>query len=271
MSTARATSCEAMIPDDWSLLILPNSNRKYYYNHMTGESRWKVHIAGGPYDIPVFPKHPVEPERSTCTPQQKCHSLNDGLDSHRHHQKKSRQTAFLTPPRVDRHISRDDLPNSLPKPKPRKSSSITSRHRKSHSCVIGRSDPPINTIQNTSTSNHFVQRNAENETKPDNYNKDYIKLSEDYKRMEQFRSSQHPISTGPTPTCINCRSRGVRIDKVFFPCEHCCICLRCLKKLMPKKCPLCNETIRAIFDLDNAHESYWNWVEEVRRDLLYVL
>ena len=265
---------------DWSLLTLPNSNRQYYYNHLTGESRWQLDDAraGGPYDA-VNATNTLSPLRtkpnannvSTRTVLHKYHS-NDVLGNkyyrqqHPQHKLKPTQSAsaFLTPPRVDQRIPPRVFPKSLPPPQPRRSSSTKSRHRKSHSCVI---DAHALNKDHKSTFHNalgFVDNHTDNDTKQDNYNKDYVRVSNEYKQMEPFRYSPHP-TTDLHPTCISCKNRSVRLDKVLFPCEHRCLCSICIKSLMPKQCPLCNATIRAIFDLDNAHESYWDWVEEVSR------
>eukprot|EP00956_Cyclotella_meneghiniana_P022769 scaffold43433_cov74-Cyclotella_meneghiniana.AAC.3 len=62
-------------------------------------------------------------------------------------------------------------------------------------------------------------------TKPSNYNKDYLRLSKEYKLMESS----------------------------------------CLKSSLPKHCPLCNEIIRQVFDRDGKErDRYWEWCDEVK-------
>lgn len=269
--------------DDWSILILPNSNRKYYYNTSTGESRWDLQRVGGPYSRPLKPS-PIQTRSVSAKAQRRTyHQLHDGFDSDskHHHQQTSRQSAFLTPPRVNAPFQ-DQPRHTFKPPKPLEIDSSVVRHRKSnsyaansdtrwlpdHSIASSKSMRPMmpnpkrmSLVNNYNDAVHLLQSTG-SESKPHNYNKDYIRLSREYKRMQPFRPPMKS-SAGHRPICIICQSRSQRLDKVLFPCEHCCICNVCLKSALPKQCPLCNETIRAAFELDNAHENYWNWVEEV--------
>ena len=100
------------------------------------------------------------------------------------------------------------------------------------------------------------------------YNKDYILLSKEHKKMERYRihrRTRDNTSYQP-PSCIYCKSvrRNLR---VFFPCEHSCLCSKCINRRMPKQCPLCNSRISIVLnhtDTGNEHEEYWRWIEEVK-------
>lgn len=97
-----------------------------------------------------------------------------------------------------------------------------------------------------------LQSVQQKKTKPDNYNKDYLRLSQEYKLMERYRSNTHLSKSSQLHTtlaCLGCQRRGP--DKVLFPCEHACICSSCLKSSLPKCCPLCKEVIQ-------------EWCDEVR-------
>ena len=102
-------------------------------------------------------------------------------------------------------------------------------------------------------------------TKPSNYNKDYLRLSKEYKLMERYRSNPHSFKSKQLHTssvCLRCQ-RNIP-DKVLFPCEHACMCSSCLKSSLPKHCPLWNEIIRQVFDRDGKErERYWEWCDEV--------
>ena len=102
------------------------------------------------------------------------------------------------------------------------------------------------------------------------YNKDYILLSKEHKKTEAYRIRIHRRKRDNTsyqpPSCINCRSVR-RNFKVFFPCEHMCLCSKCIDRKMPKQCPLCNSRISIVLnhtDTGDEHEEYWKWIEEVK-------
>ena len=119
----------------------------------------------------------------------------------------------------------------------------------------------------------LFQTSLDPESKPDNYNKDYIRLSKQYKLMERYRIKPNfPRSLdSPRPICISCQQRSQKIDKVLFPCEHVCICTSCLKSSLPRRCPLCKESIRQIFDIDGREtENYWKWIEEVGAIIFFI-
>jgi len=104
----------------------------------------------------------------------------------------------------------------------------------------------------------------------DSYTKDYIGLSNEYRRMEKYRI--HPVKrdTKRQPACIICGRRSVTFNKVFFPCEHRCVCSTCLDKKLPKQCPLCKDAVRIVLPWKingREHEAYWKWVEEVGTSL----
>jgi len=102
------------------------------------------------------------------------------------------------------------------------------------------------------------------------YNKDYILLSKEHKKTEAYRIRIHRRKRDNTsyqpPSCINCRSVR-RNFKVFFPCEHMCLCSKCIDRKMPKQCPLCNSRISIVLnhtDTGDEYEEYWKWIEEVK-------
>lgn len=108
------------------------------------------------------------------------------------------------------------------------------------------------------------------------YTKDYLKLSLDYKINEPYRVN-NPIAQ---IRCIICKTLARKtqgrtisfqrtISKVFFPCEHICVCDECFKR---KKswivCPLCDGDIKLVVSLSgNTKEEYLMWVEEIKPQL----
>lgn len=106
------------------------------------------------------------------------------------------------------------------------------------------------------------------------YTKDYISLAKDYKKHESYRCN-NPITMIDCVLCAN-TVKKVKIYpdhgfakknvamKVFFPCEHLCLCNTCYNKETWDTCPLCNENIKVIFDHDGEEvEAYWRWVNEI--------
>ena len=113
---------------------------------------------------------------------------------------------------------------------------------------------PINALTSIAKNGHNLG----------SYTKDYLLLSKEHKRMEKYRVCPTKRDTTHQLACVNCSRRSRHFDKVFFPCEHRCVCDKCLDGRMPKKCPLCNDAIRIVLNhTGNEHEEYWKWVEEV--------
>jgi hypothetical protein len=276
--------------DDWTQLILPNSGRKYYYNCLTGESRWNIGHEGGPYTNNINyasnprPMHTTTPSRHN----QNYHSFENGYNSTGPN--RPRHYSFMTPPhKGGRQVEVPDKSLSLQQrqslSRPQRSHQTNPRarhHRKSYSCglidesagamkrelldLYSTSKNSLHNHMSLADDSHVVNllQNMETESKTDSYNKDYIRLSQEYKQMEKYRSS----NKDSRPVCVCCLNKSRRIDKILFPCEHICICNSCLQSSLPKHCPLCKESIRRVFDLDgNEHENYWQWIEEVSHNL----
>ncbi len=139
------------------------------------------------------------------------------------------------------------------------------------------------------------------------YAKDYAALARQHKKMEQYRSnnplqqipciickslaSKQTMATDksrknssrwtsthaarekrPSSTTSSAKSNRNRplLTKVFFPCEHLCVCDTCYRhKFQWSECPLCHQEIKVIFDHDNGREQddYWDWVNEIKPPL----
>jgi hypothetical protein len=273
--------------DEWSLLIHPNSGRKYFYNIKSGESRWNLQAIGGPYssyDTDPLLTNNLTHRHTNANARQRYHSLNqDGFDEKAVKYNRPGKLSFMTPPR-ERRLSfpGQHAPNSQ-----QQSLSAVAKHRKTHTIkspnnFIARDDAldrkytigqtqqgsGLRTLLPLSVGDVInVTQSSDTKSRPmlDNYNKDYIALSKEYHLMERFRVN--PCSSSPdleyTPTCVMCKRGGKRL-KVLFPCEHVCACGSCLESSLSKRCPVCNEIIRVVFDHDgNAHENYMRWAEEV--------
>jgi len=79
------------------------------------------------------------------------------------------------------------------------------------------------------------------------YNKDYISLSNEYKSTEKYRFHHNRKRDGgrESPPCLHCHSSSRQLRDCFFPCQHICVCRKCLERLPNlQQCPLCNSTIR---------------------------
>ena len=70
---------------------------------------------------------------------------------------------------------------------------------------------------------------------------DYLQLAANYRRYEQYRSS----SSQRENRCIICRKEATTCCKVFYPCQHSCVCDACIlrHRIRPghSKCPLCKK------------------------------
>ena len=78
------------------------------------------------------------------------------------------------------------------------------------------------------------------------YNKDYMKMVEEYTTQMPYRKPA--AGYDEVPTCIICHERPAR--DVFLPCEHTCVCKGCIESYgykgkrgengwKPKQCPVC--------------------------------
>jgi ankyrin repeat protein len=78
------------------------------------------------------------------------------------------------------------------------------------------------------------------------YNKDYMKMVEEYTAQMPYRKPA--AGYDEVPTCIICHERPAR--DVFLPCEHTCVCKGCIETYgykgkrdendwKPKQCPVC--------------------------------
>ena len=101
-------------------------------------------------------------------------------------------------------------------------------------------------------------------------NKDYIGMAKTYKQQYANRK------TNNNAICTICQRD--RVDDVFFPCEHRCVCRSCIKSQQICEegmltscpngycmCPICSESIKLILEYENGNETvrYWTWVYEV--------
>ena len=112
------------------------------------------------------------------------------------------------------------------------------------------------------------------------YTKDYIALARDYKRMQPYQSNNNEVSQN---ICICCRSMvpksyistrkliepsSNKLSKVFFPCEHLCVCDSCFEGRSWSTCPLCHQHIKVVFEHTGTEtEDYWRWVNEIKPKL----
>jgi hypothetical protein len=111
--------------------------------------------------------------------------------------------------------------------------------------------------------------------------------TQDYIGIASIHSIQAPYSRSQLlksltqgdlkmPLCSLCRK--MECQMMFFPCEHCCVCSKCIsieqfvdqesRKLTPsgaQNCPLCAQIIKKMIPFDKGKEldKYWSWVNEV--------
>jgi hypothetical protein len=121
------------------------------------------------------------------------------------------------------------------------------------------------------SSGYSIQRGNEY-----TYTKDYIKLSLDYKSYEPYRVN-NPVNQVRCLLCANVVQKSMghlsshryTISKVFFPCEHVCVCDTCyILQRSWSKCPLCNSEVKLVVSLSGREkEEYLEWVEEIKPQL----
>ena len=114
------------------------------------------------------------------------------------------------------------------------------------------------------------------------YAKDYITMVDDYAKNLNYR----PHNKEEEIACHSCNSLAKKvsgkdtkvvfnpnvktISKVFFPCEHICLCDDCYFQLDAlESCPACNQSIKYVSTYNNGKEldDYWNWIKEVKPPL----
>jgi hypothetical protein len=102
------------------------------------------------------------------------------------------------------------------------------------------------------------------------------KLNQDYNNLARLYKLQRPYSNPKYKAlCVLCHKNYVK--DVFFPCEHHCVCRKCIKtenicdeRGLAKNpngycnCSLCAGIIKLILPLEGGKEvqKYWNWVYE---------
>ena len=107
----------------------------------------------------------------------------------------------------------------------------------------------------------------------------YVYLAKDYKRLSRYKKNCVDSKT----LCIRCLSKGLPSQKngeyiqhsspycrkIFFPCEHSCVCDSCFNNEKPwKKCPWCHKQVQIVLDKNDMEtDEYWNWINEVKPPL----
>jgi len=104
----------------------------------------------------------------------------------------------------------------------------------------------------------------EKEMIPPSLNKDYLKMSKEYKMMEGYRIHPKKVESEYNRNCVACSRRGRKLNKVFFPCEHKCVCNTCFLRIKFTRCPLCGQDVRITLEhTGDEQEQYWSWVDDV--------
>ena len=95
-------------------------------------------------------------------------------------------------------------------------------------------------------------------------------MAKTYRQQYSYRK------TNNNAICTLCQNE--KVNDIFFPCEHRCVCKSCIKSqqiceegMLSKftngycMCPLCSEPIKLILEYENGNETrrYWTWVYEV--------
>jgi hypothetical protein len=126
----------------------------------------------------------------------------------------------------------------------------------------------------TSPANSTTTATTASSSIPGGKNQDYLALARLYKIQRPY-ADPHYLTM-----CLLCHKNVV--EDVFFPCEHHCVCRKCLKKekicsesdlrKIPDgyiNCSLCAGIIKLILPLEDGKEveKYWEWVYEEKTEL----
>ncbi|CAM9518428.1 unnamed protein product [Ectocarpus sp. 12 AP-2014] len=113
----------------------------------------------------------------------------------------------------------------------------------------------------------------QNETiEDDELRKDYISFAKEYYVTAPFRD------TGGKQICVICQKR--KASAVLFPCEHKCVCARCIEREgfgatrtaseREALCPVCCQQVVFVAPCKGGGkeaELYWRWVDEIKPPL----
>ena len=184
------------------------------------------------------------------------------------HQKMSRSSVKLISPPSFHHKMKP--PHTVAKIKPRIQMQNPKRDEKSNK---------VNKLNISNKPQHTVA-----------LTKDYLELAREYKAMEPYRYNnpnlryQGTYGRNSSTKCIKCKNEFHKYlhgpAKIFFPCEHVCVCYNCYQSNFqysssenhelscPKglQCPLCYETVKLVLNYStngSPREIYWSWVNEV--------
>ncbi len=86
-----------------------------------------------------------------------------------------------------------------------------------------------------------------------------------YAQWSKYYVQAKEIKSTKGLRCVNCSKTDGKIDKVFFPCEHMCVCANCVEERQFEVCPLCKQKIKLILNhTGKEHQEYEDWLYEVR-------
>lgn len=110
------------------------------------------------------------------------------------------------------------------------------------------------------------------------YVRDYVSVAMKYARLSKYKNN----CVQENAKCIRCLSRAPsrqksnehnikafpNFSKVFYPCEHRCICDQCFQDKKWDTCPWCHEQVKLILDKTGMEtDEYWSWINEVKPPL----
>jgi hypothetical protein len=120
------------------------------------------------------------------------------------------------------------------------------------------------------------------------FTKNYADMAVEYRKQVKYivrkDDEEHVVGAHSfhPPKCSMCKKN--KCTKVFFPCQHACVCDECLqthnigilnrKKPYDNKwnaCPICVEEIKYIGTLTNtSQEDYYHWLHEVKPPIPFI-
>lgn len=128
-------------------------------------------------------------------------------------------------------------------------------------------------------------RRLSNFAKEKNMNKNYGDISLEYRKHSKYLFGRNvvgilSVTARRKPPCVMCKSK--KVDTVFFPCRHACVCEECQdlhnigtndKQGMTawRACPVCMDEIKKVLPMEpDVEQKYWSWVYEVKPPIPWI-
>eukprot|EP00520_Triparma_pacifica_P019074 CAMPEP_0118663256 /NCGR_PEP_ID=MMETSP0785-20121206/17312_1 /TAXON_ID=91992 /ORGANISM="Bolidomonas pacifica, Strain CCMP 1866" /LENGTH=317 /DNA_ID=CAMNT_0006556943 /DNA_START=196 /DNA_END=1145 /DNA_ORIENTATION=- len=280
----------------WTSHHDPNTGQTYYYNTLTGATQWEKPVGfdeGAP--LPDASKAcSAEPQGMSAAAAVRA-ALNGGgyMETTHSHSVSVDSTPLSRARDANEFVNTcSGLPSSATSSSPNvivpslkyANSSSQSHHTGFDTSVLD-SLPALNpptTLENPvsragrrSKSNTSAKVSAALIASSQRLNKDYIMIAREYTAQSKYRVTPTTLAKPEdSVSCVLCR--GNKVESVFFPCGHRCVCEACRAKNKIgtpgadgswNYCPICCEGIKLTLPHEpegKDEDKYWKWVKEVK-------